>query len=140
MRKFTDNQPLLDNVKANNLDEVKRILTDNIFFLQGDQLEINKAIKFAINNCDFNFEKHQELPVSDKANKEDYFSYEKWNLSKNYSRERYDLLVDLYHATFANQEYTYQKDIKSGKGQILRKVVIGGVIIIVGYLIYKALN
>lgn len=140
MRKFTENQPLLASIKANNVDEIKRILIDNIFFLQGDQNEINKAVQCAIDDSDFNFDEHRVLEVSNKDNKEDYFSDENWNMSENFSRDRYNLLVELYNETFAKQEYTYESDTSSKKSGIVQKVVVGGVIIIAGYLIYKALS
>ena len=140
MRKFTENQPLLASIKANDITEIKRILIDNIFFLQGDQNEINNAVEYSINNSDFNFEEHRFLEVSDKNNKEDYFSDEKWNMNKNFSRDRYNLLVELYNETFAKQEYTYESDITSNKNEILKKVIVGGAVIIAGYLIYKALS
>ncbi len=140
MRKFTENQPLLASIKANDKDEIKLTLIDNIFFLQGDQNEINKAAEYAINNSDFKFDRHKELEVTNKSDKENYFSEEKWNMRENFSRDRYDLLVDLYNETFAKQEYTYESDSTPKNNGVVRNVVIGGVIIIAGYLIYKTLT
>ncbi|MDX1718691.1 MAG: hypothetical protein R3353_00895 [Salegentibacter mishustinae] len=140
MRKFTENQPLLASVRANNVEEIKGILIDNIFFLQGEKNEINKAVEYALNDSDFKFEEHRVLSISNKENKKDIFSDEKWNLSENFSRDRYNLLVELYSETFAKQEYTYESDTPSKKNEIVTKVVVGGAIIIVGFLIYKSLN
>lgn len=140
MRKYTENQALITSVRANEVEEIKRILIDNIFFLQGNLTEINKAIEYAINQSDFNFEDHQVLEVSDKNDKENYFIDEKWNMDKNFSRNRYNLLVELYKDTFAKQEYTYKKETTSKKDEIIKKVVVGSVIIIAGYLIYKSIS
>lgn len=140
MRKFTENQPLLANIKANNLEEIKRILIDNIFFLQGDRNEIDNAVEYAKTNSDFKFEEHRVLEVSDKKNKEDYFSDEKWNMNENFSRDRYNLLVELYNETFAQQEYTYHTNSIPEKNEIFSKVIISGAVIITGYLIYKVLT
>ena len=143
MREFTENQPLLASIKANDIDEIKRILIDNIFFLQGDENEISKAAEYAVNNSDFNFDEHVVLEVSNKKDKEDYFSDEKWNMRENYSRERYNFLVELYHETFAKQDYTYELDKTPKKDGVSKevKVIVGGVIVIVaGYLIYKILG
>lgn len=143
MRKFTENQILLESVKANDIEEIKQFLIDNIFFLQGNQIEINAAVKYVINSSDFNFEEYKELEVSDRNNKNDYFSEEKWNMRENFSRERYNLLVELYHETFAKQDYTYESDKTRKKDGVSTevKVIVGGVALIVtGYLIYKALG
>ena len=140
MRKYTENQPLLTSVEENDQDEIKRILIDNIFFLQGDRIEINKAVEYAINQSEFIFEEHREMAISDKNNKENYFTDEKWNMDENYSRERYNLLVELYHEAFSKQEYTYESSGNSSNDDVLKKFIIGGVVIFAGYLIYKALS
>lgn len=140
MRKFTENQPLLASIKANNIEEIKRILIDNIFFLQGDQKEINEAVEYAINESDFNFEEHRGKEVSNKNDKEDYFSDEKWNMRENFSRDRYNLLVELYNQTFAKQEYTYEAGNTSKKNEVMIKVMVSGAVIFAGYLLYKTLS
>jgi hypothetical protein len=139
MRKFTENQPLLANIDANNIDEIKRILIDNIFFLQGDRNEIDEAVEYTIKNSDFNFDEHRALEVSNTNNKEDYFSDEKWNLNENFSRERYNVLVKLYSETFALHDYSYESK-NTSNDDTLKKIAIGGVVIIAGYLIYHALS
>lgn len=140
MREFKENQPLLKSITANDVPEIKRILIDNIFFLQGNQSEIENANEYAIKNSDFNFEEHQVLVVSDKNNKEDYFSDEKWNMHKNFSKDRYNLLVKLYNETFAKEEYSYESSNTSKNDDVLKKIIIGGAVIIAGYLIYKVLS
>ena len=140
MREFKENQPLLDSITANDVPEIKRILIDNIFFLQGNLSEIDNANEYAIKNSDFNFEEHQVLVVSDKNNKEDYFSDEKWNMHKNFSKDRYNLLVKLYNETFAKEEYSYESINTTKNDDVLKKIIIGGAVIIAGYLIYKVLS
>lgn len=140
MRKFTENQPLLKNIAANDVAEIKRILIDNIFFLQGNQSEIDNANEYAIKNSDFNFDEHQNMDVSDKINKQDYFSDEKWNIRENFSKDRYNLLVKLYNETFAKEEYSYESSDTFKNDDVLKKIIIGGAVIIAGYLIYKVLG
>lgn len=140
MRKYTENQPLLTSIEANDQDEIKRILIDNLFFLQGDRNEINKAVEHAINKSDFEFEEHHELAVTGKNNKEDYFTDEKWNMDENYSRNRYNLLIELYNEVYVNQEYNYKANDTSKNDDVLKKIIIGGAVIIAGYLIYKTLS
>ncbi|NGX84815.1 hypothetical protein [Aequorivita sp. KMM 9714] len=140
MREFKENEDFISSIKDNDINEIKRTLIDNIFFLQGDKNEINKAVEYAIANSDFNFETYKELEVSNKTDKQDYFSDEKWNMRENYSKERYFLLVKLFKETFIEQEYNGELDLPSGNNEILKKVIIGGVVLIAGYLIYKALS
>lgn len=139
MINFNEITPFIESVKTNNLSEIKNLLIENIFFQQGDKRELDKALQYAINNSSFKFEEHIDLEVSDKTNKEDYFSDEKWNMRENYSKERYNLLVELYNETFAKQEYAYsivEENVNNDK--LVKKVIIGSVIVIAGYLIYKA--
>jgi len=140
MRKFTENQPLLDNVQNNDVKEIKRILIDNIFFLQGNRYEINKAIQYVLENSDFAFEGHKDLEVSDKNNKEGYFSEEKFNLRENYSKDRYDLLVELYNEAFANKEYTYETEPATDNNKVAKVVVVGVAVAIAVYVLYKILD
>ncbi|QAA80853.1 hypothetical protein EI546_03515 [Aequorivita sp. H23M31] len=140
MREFTENESFIGSVKENDINEIKRTLIDNIFFLQGDKNEINKAVEYAINNSDFNFGAHKEIEVSNKTDKQDYFSDEKWNMRENYSKERYYLLVGLFKETFPEQEDIDKSDLPSVNNEILKKVIIGGVVLIAGYLIFKALS
>ena len=140
MRAFIENKDFIASIKDNDIYEIKRTLIDNIFFLQGDKNEINKAVEYAISNSDFNFEVHKELEVSNKTDKQDYFSDEKWNMRENYSKERYFLLVQLFKETFTEQEYNDELDLPSGNNELLKKVIIGGAVLITGYLIYKTLS
>jgi hypothetical protein len=140
MRKFTENKPLLASIKANDINEIKRTLIDNIFFLQGNLDEINKAVEYALRESHFYFEEHQVFKVSDKNNQVDYFSEEKGHMRKNYSRERYDLLVELYNKTLAKQEYTYESDSLPRNKPLVNKFVVSGAVIIASYLIFKALS
>jgi hypothetical protein len=139
MKDFNENQPLLDSIEANDLKEIKRILIDNIFFLKGDSVEIYKAVEYAMEKSDFKFEAHEEIDVINPNNKEDCFSDEQWNMRKNYSRERYDLLVELFNETFAKQNYTNDNTKGRSNDKLIKKAIIGGVIMVAGYLIYKAI-
>lgn len=136
---FKDFDAFIESVQSNNINEIKDLLVENIFIQQGDKSNLDKAIEYAMNNSNFKFEEHIELEVSDKKNKEDYFSDEKWNMRKNYSRERYELLVELYGETFTKPEHTYETVEDKAKDKIIRKIIIGGVIVVAGYLIYKAI-
>lgn len=141
MRTFLNNQPLLDSITANDLDEIRRTLIDNIFFLQGNRDEIEKAIQYATDNSKFVFEPHKAIKVSDTDNKNDFFSDEKWNMRENYSRERYNLLVELYNETFAKQEYIYDtEDQPFSLNTTTKYIIIGGAIVLASYLLYKTLN
>lgn len=141
MRKFTDNELLINSVHNNDVKEVKRLLIDNIIFLQGNKEEINKAVEYAIEKSNFIFDEHISLSVENADDKEDLFSEEKFNMRENYSKERYNLLVDLYHETFAKNEYVYETSTtKTDNTKIAKAVAVGLVVIIAGYLFYKILD
>lgn len=140
MRKFTENQPLLDNIQNNDVKEIKRILIDNIFFLQGNRVEINNAVQYALDNSDFTFDDHEVLEVLDKNSKEGYFSEEQFNLYENYSKERYDLLVELYNEAYANKEYTYETEPTTDNNKVTKVVAVGVAVAVAVYVLYKILD
>lgn len=144
MRNFMQNQPLVNSIETNNLGEIKSQLIDNLFFLQGDRDEIYKAITYAENNSEFQFEDHIDLEDVNKEDRQNYFSQEKWNMEKNFSRERYDLLINLYGEVFGNPVYDEKEDLKTSnklKNITPAVLITGGVLLVVaGYLIYKSLE
>lgn len=140
MRKFTENQPLFDNIQNNDVKEIKRILIDNIFFLQGNKVEINNAVQYALDKSDFTFDDHEVLEVSDKNSKEGYFSEEKFNLRENYSKERYYLLVELYNEAYANKEYTYETESTADNNKVTKVVAVGVAVAVAIYVLYEILD
>lgn len=140
MRNFKNNEPLLQNIKDNDVKEIKRVLIDNIMYLQGNRSEINKAIQYALDNSNFIFDKHQDIAISDRHNKESYFSEEQFNLKENYSRERFNVLVDLYNEVYANKKYIYESEPVKGSNNLIKVVVAVGVAAAAAYLLFKILD
>lgn len=140
MRKFTDNQLFINSVKDNDVGEIKRLLIDTVFFLQGDREEIDNAIQYALDNSDFTFEEHENIEVSDKKDIENYFSEEQLNIIENYSIKRFNLLVDLYVQVFRNKEYTYTIQSVSVNNKVFKTLPIVIAIAIGLYALYKMIN
>lgn len=140
MREFRDHELFINSVNNNEVKEIKRLLIDNIIFLQGNREEINKAVEYAIEKSDFIFDEHTYLPVENTENRESVFSEEKFNMRENYSKERYNLLVDLYHETFAKKEYTYETDNSESKINVKKAAAIGFGVAVAIYLLYKILD
>ncbi|WP_209391399.1 DUF1163 domain-containing protein [Chryseobacterium sp. RR2-3-20] len=140
MRNFTDNKPLLQNIQNNDIKEIKRILIDNIFFLQGNREEINKAIRYALDKSDFRFDENKDLEVSNINDKERCFSEEQFNLGENYSEERYNVLVDLYNEVYANKEYIYENEPATDKNKVAKIVAVAVGVGITVYILYRILD
>lgn len=140
MRKFTDNQLFINSVKNNDVGEIKRLLIDTVFFLEGDREEIDNAIQYALDNSDFTFEEHENIEVSDKKDIENYFSEEQLNIIENYSLKRFNLLVDLYVQVFRNKEYTYTIQPVSVNNKVFKTLSIVIAIAIGLYALYKMMN
>jgi|SRR5690606_31174016 len=144
MRKYSDNELLIRSVENNNITEIKRILVDNIFFLQGNKEEIEKATKYALHNSNFRFDVHDGSKITTLSEDQYAFSAENIKLLTNYSNERYDALVDLYPAVFGKNNDSLNtvvtklpEDKKSSPGKMVA-VAIAAVILV--YIFYKILN
>lgn len=138
MRNFRENHPLVESIGTNDIKEIKRILIDNIFFLRGNLNEIENAITYAEENSDFFFDEHKAIKIPKIDDNEDYFSKEQWNMRENYSRERYDLLVRLYNQFDLTPDNDYKTEKVETNNKLIKNIVIGGSVLLAGYLLYKA--
>ena len=144
MRSYKENTAFTKSVQENNIANIKRLLLDNIIFLQGDKADIEEAISYATANSDFKFEDHQALPVDAESHSKALFSEEKWNMEENYSKERFDALIALYNETYAKEEYTYET--KTAKNNLVenKKLLIAGAVAaaaaLTAYIVYKTLS
>jgi len=144
MRKYTENKALMLNIESNNIKELKMNLIENIFFVQGDLEQINQSIEFAKNNSDFDFEPHIEIPLHYTLYTGEGFSEETYNMRTNFSKERFDLLLKIYHKVYVNESNaieTIKENVTSSSNSTNLKIgvyVVGAAIL--GYLIYKMLD
>ncbi|MGG5599609.1 hypothetical protein ACPDHJ_07395 [Myroides sp. C8-3] len=144
MRKYTENKALMLNIESNNVKELKINLIENIFFVQGDLVQINQSIEYAKNNSDFDFEPHVDIPLLYDINSEEAFSEEKYNMRTNFSKERFDMLLKIYHKVYVSESNTVEtiKDNvttpSNSKNFRIGVCVVGAAIL--GYLIYKILD
>lgn len=154
MRKYIDNSVLQEFIETNNVSEIKKELINSIIFLLGNREEIHKAIAEAETKTDFAFEEHQDITYDNKESTELLYSEIKHTLLReNYSRERFEELIELYHKVYADmifekeEEQNPQIEVISTPNdtqekptnpmRVITKVVIA---IITGYIIYKLVN
>jgi len=96
MRKFEENNILEDSVKNDNLIEIKAILLDVIMVFRGNKEEITQAVNYAIANSSFEFEPHDDRPITSLTEDPTAYTIESYNMVVNFSKERYYALIDLY--------------------------------------------
>lgn len=155
MRKYTDNSVLQEFIEINNVPEIKKELINSIIFLLGNREEIHKAIAEAESKTDFAFEEHKDIAYDNKEATELLYSEIKHTLLReNYSRERFEELIDLYHEVYAHM--VFEKEEEEKKPQIkaistpintqekptdpmsvVTKVVIA---LVAGYIIYRIIR
>lgn len=98
MRTYKDFTNFINEVKENNIFNVKAELSNMIKFLDGDSNRINDAIKFAKENSAFDYDEHEERTAEIKlSTPADFFIYEKRGLLNNFSKERLAKVIELYH-------------------------------------------
>lgn len=111
MRKFEENQPLMRYIEENSVENIKGELKNIIFFVSGDIEEAHRAVEYAIANSDFDYEEHEQLPVFDSDLSTEYASVG-LNLEKNFSKQRFEKLLDLYQRLYGNKEATVVETIE----------------------------
>lgn len=144
MEKFINYQPLIDSVAIDDVENIKRVLIDLIFFLNGNENEIENALKFVQEKSSFAFEDHKVLDVSNGSDNEMYFSEEKYNMLINYSYERFKLLIDLYKKAYANKTFDLEieedKTVNTDSKTITKVVAISAIVVVAALTIYKCLK
>lgn len=141
MKNYTKNQALVQSVVSNNVEEIKIILIDLIIFFQGNLDEINEAVSYAVENSNFTFELQKDLPNEKWTNKEELFIDEKFNMSLNYSKERFNKLIELYNESYALHKYPEQETkVASDNSKLLKIIAISITVLVVGYAIIKMGN
>lgn len=138
MKNYIKNQALLESVASNNVEEIKIILIDLIIFFQGNPEEINEAVSYAVENSKFTFELHKDLPNEKCTTKEELFIDEKFNMRLNYSKERFNRLVELYNESYALHEYPEETGkVTADNSKLLKIIAISITVLVVGYGIIK---
>lgn len=158
MRTYRDNTVLLEHIENNDTPKIKEELIDSVIFLLGNQEEINKAIDEVLNKTSFAFDEHRDIPYDNTDSKQLLYAEIKQTLlEENYSRERFNELVNTYQEAFVNTEKEEEEEeeqknavkhyiipAKDNNGQDNKSSIriLGGVIIaiIAGYIIYKLVN
>lgn len=153
MRKYTDNSVLQEFIEINNVPEIKKELINSIIFLLGNREEIHKAIAEAESKTDFAFEEHKDIAYDNKEATELLYSEIKHTLLReNYSKERFDELIKLYHEVYADMVFEKEEEKPQIKAistpintqekptdpmSVVTKVVIA---LVAGYIIYRIIR
>lgn len=152
MRKYSDNIALLKSIKTNNVKEIKNLLIDNIFFVKGNRSEIFASAEFAEKESDFRFDSHIDVLLNYNENTEEKFSEEKFNMRSNFSKERFDNLVEIYKEVYMQEKdelHTSDRDILPvyssnnefpSSSDFKKMAIIAISIVVIGYVIYKIID
>ncbi|MHC5310530.1 hypothetical protein ACYSNM_10785 [Myroides sp. LJL116] len=100
MRKFTENDFLMKFIAEGNIEELKKELLNSIFFLKGDRKELNNALEYINLHTDFTFDEHNGIWAKENSNFKSLYADEAINMEDNFSKERFDKLIDLYAVAY----------------------------------------
>lgn len=153
MRKFEENNILEDSVKNDNLIEIKAILLDVIMVFKGEKEEITKAVNYAIENSSFEFEPHDDRPITSLTEDPTAYAIESYNMVVNFSKERFYAMIDIYlekygkdnntldDISFQNLEMDDLETHTEDKAINYNYIMYGAVALAIGgYIVYKLVD
>lgn len=130
-------------IKDGDVRKIQYELVDSIFFFEGNKQDIEEAIEFAKANSSFEFEEYIDLPTVEPKDDKDLYSIEKLNLKTNFSKERFDRLVNLYDKVYAwhtRTKKTNQQNTDNSTTKIVVTVVIAVGLLVGAVAIIKSCN
>lgn len=96
MYSYEKNELFLEKVQNQEKFSVKSILVDMIQRTKGNGKELEEAISYAIGKGAFQWEEDDKDNMSMKfTNKTDEYDFEMGRLSQNFSKERYNKIIEL---------------------------------------------
>lgn len=154
---FKEDKFFIDTLKRNDVLEIKSLLEEFISYCKGDKKLCDEVIEYAIKNSSFDWEDDDgvEKSIKLKTKKEEYY-FEKGRLVQNFTKERYEKVLELYKeynkirlveekkeesvvkTKVANSKKSQNRKNKNTSQNInpLMLVAVGAVVIIgVGYLL-----
>lgn len=144
MTDYKDFTNFIKEVKLNNVFKIKSELTNIIFFLKGDVLLVNDAINYAVDNSDFKLEEHIDfLSEIELQTDEDMYIYENGLLLNNFSKERLEKVIKLYHQLPKSQIIEEEIEIENNSKSTInkQKIIIAAVAIVtIAAVAYKCLK
>lgn len=146
--------------ERNNLVEIKSTIESYISYYDGDKEKCDNIVKFFRENSSFTWEEDDGITIYKKFNtKRDEYTFEKMRLIENFTRERYEKVIELYQEcikvrnnreeikepthTFSNKKYPSRKSekiITTSKKKINQEKkistgVLVGIVAVVGTII-----
>lgn len=83
--------------ERNNRIEIKSTIESYISYYDGDKEKCDNIVKFFIENSSFIWEKDDGITTHKKFNtKKDEYIFEKMRLIENFTKERYEKVIELY--------------------------------------------
>lgn len=139
MRSYKDSIQFVKAVADNDRFEIKHELVSLFFFLNGDETEINKAVDYAIEKSSFKVEPHDPHKTEGNSEfNEDYFAQVSTNLTKNFSKERLNLLLSIYDKVYKHKESVrFDEFYASSKTSPYKTIAIATGAVLAIYLLYK---
>jgi len=146
MNNYKEFTSFLKEVENNNIISIRNEISNMIILLEGDRDKIYEAIEYAKDKSDFKFDKHIE---EGNLNKKDPFTFENGVLRSNFSKERLDLVLQLYKPYALQHDQSKEnashnttnnkKDINTENSK-KKGIVIVGVIIVSAYILFEILK
>lgn len=96
MYNYEKNELFLKSIEEKEIFSVKSLLVDMIQRTKGKRKELDEAISYAIAKEAFQWEEDDKDDMSMKfTNKTDEYDFEMGRLSQNFSKERYNKIIEL---------------------------------------------
>lgn len=142
MNKYTEVKNFLEAVKNNNIKKIHFFLLEFILEFGGNKNELESAITYATSNSDFKFEFHKDMYIDETFSDFEIYTAERLNMNLNYSKERFDKLVNLYPETYGKENknrVTEDVEIKNTTNNSNTVYyIIGG--LVVAFVVYKLVS
>lgn len=118
-KSYRDDANFLKFVSENRVFAIKSNLEGLIVKLKGNKEKCDEAVQYAIDNSDFNWEKDDGFDIGKKPeiNKREEYFYEKGRLVQNFTKERYEKVIELYKEFLKENEIRVENEEKKTKNQ-----------------------
>lgn len=100
-------------IESQNVFRIKSDLEGLIPLFRGDKKKCDMAIEYARRVSPFDWEEDDGVYFGDPNDSiEDQYSYEKGRLVQNFTKERYEKVLELYHEVYKDINREYYENLK----------------------------
>ncbi|GAB2611437.1 hypothetical protein [Belliella aquatica] len=142
MRNFMNKNQFLEAVRTDDHFEIKYEILSLFFYFNGDRFMLMEAIQYALDNSTFKFETHKPHEnENQEMYSEEYFAQVSSNFTENCSKERLNLLFDVYNQVYKNKKSIRIDELYPSSNEFPYKgVAIAAGAILALFLLYKILS